>query len=297
MSLNIISRYSIFCRVIEMGSFTKAADSLGFTQSSVSQSVKTLEEELGTTLVNRKAGAIALTKDGRQYYPFILSIYNAERLLEQKNKEMSGLDDAVISIGTFTGISRTILPAMMRDFQREYPAVTFELSQNNYDGIREQIKEGTVDFGFTNSDYTTDIDTVSLYKERLMAVLPPDHPLAEKDILELSELAEKPLIQLGEGEHSVTLDVFAKHDLIPDIRYNVMDDYTILAMVREGLGISMLYERTLRGYSHDLPVRPIREDPSRTIALAWNNWNTMPQAARLFAQFIMNHSSEYQVGL
>jgi DNA-binding transcriptional LysR family regulator len=293
MSINIISRYSIFCKVVELGSFTKTAEAMGFTQSSVSQSVKTLEEELGTTLVNRKTGAISLTKDGRQYYPFILSIYNAERLLEQKNKEMSGLEDAVISIGTFTGISRTVLPAMMRDFQREYPSVTFELAQDNYDGIHEMIKDGTVDFGFTNSDYTTDLDTVSLYKERLMAVLPPDHPLADKDSLELSELALEPYIQLSEGERNVAREAFSKKNLTPDIRYNVMDDYTILAMVREGLGISMIYERTLKGYSHDLPVRPIRESPSRTIALAWNNWSTMPQAARLFAQFIMNHCSEY----
>lgn len=150
-----------------------------------------------------------------------------------------------------------------------------------------------MDFGFTNSDYITDLDTVSLYKEKLMAVLPPEHPLAAKDSLELSELAEEPFIQLGEGERSVVLEAFSKKKLTPDIRYNVMDDYTILAMVREGLGISMIYERTLKGYSYDLPVRPVIEAPSRTIALAWSNWNTMQQAARMFAQFIMNHSSEY----
>ena len=73
----MISRYGIFCTVIENGSFTRAAEKLGYSQSAVSQAVKALETEIGATLLSRYKGNITLTDDGTQYYPYIRAIYQA----------------------------------------------------------------------------------------------------------------------------------------------------------------------------------------------------------------------------
>ena len=64
-----------------------------------------------------------------------------------------------------------------------------------------------------------------------------------------------------------------------------MLDINILAMVEQGLGVSMMYDRVLRGFDTNVRVVPLRENPERTIALAWGNEETIPRAAREFALY------------
>ncbi len=81
------SKYTVFCRVVELGSFSLAAEELGYTQSSVSQKVLSLEEELGVTLLLRQKNRLELTSDGENLYPFIQAIYAAEKNLSGKKKK------------------------------------------------------------------------------------------------------------------------------------------------------------------------------------------------------------------
>lgn len=107
----MISRYGIFVKVIEAGGFTKAAEELGYSQSAVSQTVHALEKELGTTLVVRAREGISLTRDGESYYPYIQAISSAEQNLKQHHLDLMGLEDTTIRIGTFTSVSRNLLPS------------------------------------------------------------------------------------------------------------------------------------------------------------------------------------------
>ena len=79
----MISRYGIFCKIIETGSFTKTAELLGYSQSAVSQTIKALEQETGTTLINRRKDGMLLTVDGAAYLPYFQQIYQAEEALSQ----------------------------------------------------------------------------------------------------------------------------------------------------------------------------------------------------------------------
>lgn len=69
----------------------------------------------------------------------------------------------------------------------------------------------------------------------------------------------------------------------------VTDDYTIMAMVEEGLGVSMLYRRTVEGMQADIRVRPIVHAPSRDVVAAWRSWDTMPIATRRFIDYMSSH--------
>ena len=103
------------------------------------------------------------------------------------------------------------------------------------------------------------------------------------------QLAKEALILLDEGEYSVLVKAFEAKSLVPHIEYTVYDDYSILAMVRQGLGVSAMYGRVLEGFEEGLAIRPITEKPVRTVALAWKNWDTMSLAARKFVGFIQLH--------
>ena len=102
-----------------------------------------------------------------------------------------------------------------------------------------------------------------------------------------------PFILLDEGEYSVAIDAFARKGIEVCAAYEVYDDYTILSMIRQNIGVSLLYERVLEGYEKDLVIRPVRENPARQVALAWRNINTMPKAARLFMNYIETDKNCY----
>lgn len=282
----MISRYGIFCKVIESASFTKVARKIGYSQSAVSQTIKSLEKELGVILIDRKKDGITLTSDGKEFLPYLEAIYSAECALEQKHKEITGLENSIIRLGTFTSVSRNILPQLMKQFKKIYPNVNFILKQGEYTSIQKWVQTNSVDFGFVNSNAVSGIDVKILYEDEMLAVLPPNHSLAQNEIISLAQLAKEPFILLDEGDYSVIMNAFQKLNLSPQIEYEVYDDYSILAMVRQGLGVSAMYGLVLNGLEKGLQIRPIREKPTRPVALAWQNKNTMSLASRRFMEFI-----------
>lgn len=286
----MISRYGIFCRVVEQGSFTRAAEELGYSQSAVSQNVRALEQETGVTLLSRRKDGVQLTQDGQEFYPYIQSIFQAEQALERKRQETMGLQNSLIRIGTFTSVSRNLLPPMMKRFKEKYPDVRFVLRQGEYTSIPQWIRQGEIDFGFVNQDAVEGMETRLLYEDHMLAVLPQGHRLEGKSSLTLRDISTEPLILLDEGEHSVLLDAFHSAGLTPNLAYEVYDDYSILSMVRQGLGISVLYEKVVAGFEQGLSLRSIQESPRRRVALSWLSWGTMPYAARRFAEFLMENS-------
>ena len=119
----MISKYGVFCRVVDTGNFTKAAQLCGYSQSAVSQNIKALETELGVTLFDRRKDGIKLTLDGEQFMPYIRAVWTAELALEEKRREMTGLENSTIRIGTFTSVSRNLLPGLMQSFKKLHPMV------------------------------------------------------------------------------------------------------------------------------------------------------------------------------
>lgn len=285
----MISRYGIFCKVAELGSFTRAAESCGYSQSAISQNIKALEQETGVSLLSRRKDGVQLTADGRDFFPYLQAVWQAEQALERRRQETMGLKNSVIRIGTFTSVSRNLLPPKMKAFKARYPDVRFVLRQGEYTSIPQWIRQGEIDFGFVNQDAVDSMDTRLLYEDHMLAVLPQGHPLEQKPVIPLKELSREPLILLDEGDHSVLLDAFRQAGQTPNIAYEVYDDYSILSMVRQGLGISVLYEKVVSGFESGLSLRPILEALRRRVALAWSSWETMPYAARRFAEFLMGN--------
>lgn len=286
-----MTRYYVFLKVVETGSFTRAAQELDYTQSAVSQMVQTLEEELCATLFHRSKSGITLTPDGQEYLPFIRAVCNACDELRRKRREMEGLEGSVIRIGTFTSVSRNWLPFLIKQFKELYPSVQFELLQGEYTNISQWIKEGSVDFGFVNPTAVSGLKTIPLYQDEMLAVLCPGHPLAAQKRLTLQSLAAEPFILLDEGEHSVVLDAFASEGLTPNLQYKVYDDYSIVSMVEQGLGVSVLYRPVLQNIAQNLVTLPLDSPVTRTVAVACRDSRALSGASRTFLRFIEKHFS------
>lgn len=279
------SRYDIFLTVVELGSFTKAGAKLHYSQSAISQAVKALEESLETRLLDRGKEPMALTADGQAYLPYFQSIVQAERALERKQDEMRGLLDAHVRLGIFTSVGRNLLPPLLYEFKQRYPSVRFVLSQGEYDSIRSQLLSAQIDLGFLNEQGAGELGFERVYRDRMVAVLSRESPLAAKETVSLTDLAGEPFIELDEGTRSVAVEGFRALGLEPRYACKVYDDYTILSMVRQGLGYSILYSLAVTGADKDVAVRPIKEKLERSIVLAYTNEETLPLAARRFLAF------------
>ena len=166
----------------------------------------------------------------------------------------------------------------------------FEVQQGDYTVIEQKIRAGQVDFGFIITDTSPQLDHRPLCADNMMAVLPANHHLAGEERLSLAQLAQEPFILLDEGDYSGTMLSFRRKGLSPRVEYKVHDDYSILLMVQQGMGVSMVYQMLLNNYDHDILIKPIADAAPRTIALAWNNWQTLPRAARKFAEFIIKNT-------
>jgi len=282
-----MSRFTLFQKVIETGSFTAAAEAMGYTQSAVSQAVRSLEEETGMVLLERNKTGIRLTKDGEALFPYIEEAASSENRFNRKVHEMQGLANAVIRIGTFTSISRNELPQYMKEFQERYPEVSFVLDQGEYTGIASWIREGRIDFGFIHGEAVDRLPHEDLYEDRMMAVLPEKHPLSRKKTVSLEELSEEPFILLDEGQYSTVLHAFEKAGITLNPRYRIYDDYTILEMIRQNLGVSLLFERVVQGFDKGVVLKPVKPAVNRTVALAYRSRETLPYAASLFVRFIL----------
>ncbi|MEN6327143.1 MAG: LysR family transcriptional regulator [Syntrophomonas sp.] len=286
-----MTRYDAFMKIIETGSFTKAAKELGYTQSAISQIVHSLEEELSTKLIMRSRKGITLTPDGEEFLPYIKNVYYAHRELMEKHKEMQGLQSGIIRIGTFTSVSCNCLPQLMKEFKEKYHSVHFELQQGEYTSIAEWINEGSVDFGFVNPYAVSGLTTVPLISDEMLAVLPTDHSLSRHKKVTLKELSHEPFILLDEGELSEPLEFFKQNNLKPNVQYLIFDDYTIMSMVEKGLGISILPKLVLSRSNYNIVTKEISPEIVRTIALAYKSKSVLPIASRYFIDFIIKQYS------
>ena len=288
----MLSKYGMVCEVADNGSFSAVARQYGYAQSSISQAVRTLEEELGTSLIDRKRRGITWTADGRIFEPYLRAVYAAETALEQKCREMRGMEKATVRIGTFTSVSRDILPELMMEFKRSYPGISFELYQGDYNNIRDWLESGFVDLGFLALELAGELDAQFLYEDEMLAVLPLDHPLSVCSEVALKQLVTEPFILLDEGEFSTPLNAFHQAGMEPDVEYRVYDDYSILSMIRSGLGISLLFRNVLRSYERDFAIRPVDTPIRRRICLACRDRKTLPYAAARFRSYIIDRLSE-----
>ena len=287
-----MNRYIALQKIIELGSFTKAAESLGYTQSSISQMIASLESELSIKLLTRSRYGVKLTIEGADLYPFIeRSIYQYRSMLEKAN-EIKGLETGIIRVGTISSVTCHWMPQLINGFKKEYPNVQFLFHQGDYTLIPEWIASGQIDFGFINPNADTNLNTKTIKTGEMLAVLPKNHPLAKKKSISLSDLIDEPYILLEEGHYSEPMAAFETAGIIPNIQYTIHDDYAIMMMVEEGLGVSILAELILRRTNYDIICLPLNPPITRTLAVGYKDWDSLPIASKYFIEYLMEHKNE-----
>ena len=277
-----ISKYEIFKTVVEVGSLTKAAEKLSLTQSGVSYAIATLESEIGFPLLNRDRARVSLTSNGERILKHIEKILYEEELLRQEVDSIKGVDSGIVRLGTLSSVSMQWLPGILAKFNETYPGIEVKTYLGCYDEMNDWIANGTVDFGFISVPSSKPFEVIPLTKDKLVVLLPPNHPLRFEKAISYEQIKNEPFIMPQWGADDNIKRTLAKNKVRPQAKYEIMEERTIFAMVQMGLGISILPELILVNVPADIHIVELENPDYRILGIAALSLKHISPAAKKF---------------
>ena len=285
MDKNLL-KYMAFVKTVEYGSFTKASEILNYSQSGISRMISDLESEWKVPLLERGKTGVKLTGDGLKLLPHAKAIVDEYEKLRMEVDALNGLQSGIIRIGTFSSVATHWLPNIIREFQRDYPNIDYELLLGDYTEIEEWIHTGRVDLGFLRLPTLPEFETHFLEKDELMAIIPWDHPYANRDSFPVEALCNEPFMLLEKGAKAEISAIFEKHHLTPNVHFTTWDDYAVMSMVESGLGISILPNLILKRIPYEIAAKPLNPPAYREIGIALKNRKTASLAVKRFLEYL-----------
>lgn len=281
-----IQKYLAFVKTVECGSFTRAAGVLYYSQSGISRMIGDLEREWQVTLLERGKSGVRLTSEGTRLLPYAKRVCSEYEKLQAEVDEINGLKSGLIRIGTFSSVATHWLPNIIREFQKEYPGIDYELILGDYTEIETWIEEGRVDCGFLRLPARKELESVFLEQDRLLVVLPEGHPLAALEKIPVSALCGEPFMLLEKGAKAEVSEIFERNGFTPRVHFTTWDDYAIMSMVESGLGISILPELILKRIPYRVVARELEIPAYRNIGLAWKEKKGTSPMLKRFMEYL-----------
>lgn len=249
--------------VARCGSFSSAAESLGYTQPAISRHVALLEQETGATLLERLPTGVRLTDAGELLVRHTATILSRLQDAEEELDELLGLRAGKLRMSTLTSAAATIVPWAIVEFRDRLPEVELSVSMVDPYGVLPVLRNGDVDLALCNDESLlelSDLDGIVLFEEPMLIALPRGHRLARRKSLKLTDLAQERWM-LGTTHACPDAERFIgacrAAGFEPEIAfYN--DDYTaILGFVAAGVGVAPVPDMVARNASADLSFRSV----------------------------------------
>lgn len=281
-----LQKYMAFVKTVEYGSFTKAAEMLNYSQSGISRMINDLEKEWKVILLERSKAGVRLTSDGMKLLPFAQNVVKEYEKLQMQVDELNGLQSGLIRIGTFSSVATHWLPNIIKEFQKAYPNIDYELLLGDYTEIEEWILMGRVDCGFLRLPTHPDLETIFLEQDKLLAVIPPSHPLADCDKFPVTALCDEPFMLLEKSGKAEISEIIEQYDITPKVHFTTWDDYAIMSMVESGFGISVLPQLILKRVPYQIVAKELDVPAYRNIGLALRSRKSASLAVKRFLDYL-----------
>lgn len=276
-----LTKLEIFLKTVEMGNLSRAAEALNVTQSGVSHAISSLELEYGFQLLIRNKTGVLLTGNGEKVLTHVREVVNHNERLKQAVAEINGIEAGTLRIGTFTSVSIHWLPGIIYHFRLEHPQIEIKLLEGDYGTIETWIQQGVIDLGFMSLPSSSHLESIPLRKDRMLCVLPKDHPLSKQSTIRYAQLEKEPFIMPTSSCGYDVRRVLEAARVHLNIQFETGDDHVIVAMVKNGLGISVMSELALQGQSENVRVVELEDRPTRSLGLSFTSIkHTIPAAKR-----------------
>ena len=284
-----IQKYQALVETVRAGSISAAARRLSYSQSGVSRMIADLERDWGICLLERGRKGVRLTADGQQVMPFVEAVCEDQRRLRERVAEVVGAQTGLIVIGTFSSVATHLIPPAIERFTREHPGIEYELRMGDYSEIESWVADGLVDFGFLPyppQEPREDLAREVVATDELMAVVPQGHELAAREAISLDELAAEPFILLERGSDNEISPLFETAGLSLTVCLSTWDDYAIMSMVENGLGVSILPNLILTRCPYRIERRPLDPPVTRDLAAVYRP-GLLSTSARAFLDCLL----------
>ncbi|MFZ4234426.1 LysR family transcriptional regulator [Streptomyces murinus] len=263
-----------FVAVAEERNFTRAAERVHISQSGVSAQIRRLERELGAELFDRSARTVTLTVAGKAALAHARTALAAAGAVGQAVGEVSDLIRGRLTVGMVVGCTVTPLFDALAAFHRDHPGVELSLLEDNSDRLVEGVRAGAVDLALVGAAAAAPegLETLTLISERLVAAVPPGHPLAAGPRVALSELVAHPVVCMppGTGLRTVFDQACAARDLHPVIALQATAADAIADLAARDLAVAVLSESMAARYGDRLTARLIEDvETPALLALIW----------------------------
>lgn len=276
------SRYRAFVQAVDEGSLSKAAKSLDYTPSGVSQLISALERDLGFSVLERGSHGVQPTAEGTHILPVARAVVQEEERLLQMSSEIKGLSIGRVTIGSYPSVAAHWLPGVIKAFHEKYPGIEVRIMEGIHQEITEWLDAKEVDLGFMSYEPSLTYDWIPLARDTMVAALPKNHPLAHAESYPIEQCANEAFIMPGKGQDIDTMGVLSRHKLYPNIAYETIETVATLGMIEAGMGITIINSLAVQKYGFDLALVPVQPPESILFGIAVPSAKTCAPATRHF---------------
>ncbi|MGD1065403.1 MAG: LysR family transcriptional regulator [Vulcanimicrobiaceae bacterium] len=248
-----------------------AADELGVSQSALSRSIARLEESYGVKLFDRVGRGVRLNEYGRVLLAGVARALASLDDVERELTDLAGMRAREVTLGFLGSFGGREVPALISDYRVRHPDVRVRLLQGSFPYLQERMLAGEIDVCLASPRFpNAEIEWQALWKEELVAVLPPSHPLASRESLALEELAHEPMVALKPGYGlRLELDEMARRSgFTPRIEFESDEAATLAGLVGAGFGVALL-PRSISGQGVRITLNAGGVPCFRSIGLSW----------------------------
>ena len=268
---------------VDLGSFTKAAEVLGYTQSGLTHMMNSLEKEVGFTLLERGRSGVRLTEEGERIAPAVREFLQANARLDSVIEQVASSRTEIIRVSAYASIAMHWLPGIIQRFREECPDVDVDIRMADHvDVPYELLAQGKMDAILVSPQDEGRYEWVHLADDPMFAVLPRDFDTQGMTAFPLASFEARDLIMPSQGFDKDIMRIFNRIGVKPHILPTWVDDPTVISMVSHGLGVSMMTELTVRGRTDGVKLLPVEPASSRELGLAVRSLDAASDGLRHF---------------
>ncbi|MGI6206207.1 MAG: LysR family transcriptional regulator [Anaerovoracaceae bacterium] len=287
-------KYEAVINVAETGSITRTAEKMGYSQSGITQMIKSLENELGLTLLTRTNRGVSLTNAARELMPLMREEQRADERIRQQCAAITGRTAGKITIGCLSSVSESWMPAVLEALAAEYPGIQVSTLEHETPMLQELLSTGRLDMAICEiTDKESAFDTIPLHTDEIIAIVPKNHDLARRDSVTLHELSEYPFISYTIGETSLGYpgwpEAIVKRKVRLNIAYSCKDNLTVMKMIDHNLGVSLASQLIMQNYATSAVKLHLDPPIYRQIGILKRPLEKDLPAASAFTEFLMDY--------
>ncbi|MCR5784579.1 MAG: LysR family transcriptional regulator [Eubacterium sp.] len=280
-----IQGYKILLDLSKSQNLTRTAETFGYSQPGISHVIKNMEKEFGFLLINREKYGVTLTREALELMPGVRELVYSNEKLEETVYAIKGLEYGKVTLATYSSIASHLLPKLLTEFKNNHPNITVDIREGGAKDIFEWLDSNSVEFAFVSKPYDRKIDFHSFGKDPLVAVLPKGYVLDGEEEFRIENFEGKPFILSADGNDFDVHHALESSGVRPVYNYSVLDDQTILSMVENRLGLSILSELICLKSTYKVDILPLEPEFYRDLGIAIKKNNKLSPAAEKFVRF------------